>query len=203
MNSRGKIRAGTIDEMNAASGDWLIVDVGFSATKKSCGYRDAAGPALEITFSDLIERILKEAKRKTDCPLNLLIEAPLSIAFDEKGNPAARSIEKRDKKTRYWYVGLGCSVLVATTHILRTIVDSKPTREIRLFEGMASFKTRDQGHTHRGDVERLLKALESPDGIAEKVAPEKLRSKKTDRLESAFKVSGMDFDVPPVLNLLD
>lgn len=203
MSSRRKIRAGTSDEMNVASGDWLIVDVGFSATKKSCGYRDVAGQALEVTFSDLIERILKEAKRETDHPLNLLFEAPLSIAFDEKGNPTARKIEKRGKETRYWYVGLGCSVLVATTHILKKIVDSKPTREIRLFEGMASFKTLDQGHTHRGDVERLFKALKSPDGIAEKVDPEKLRSKKTDRLESAFKVAGMDFNVPPVLNLLD
>ena len=201
MSSRGKICAGTIDEMNPASGDWLIVDVGFSATKKSCGYRDVVGTTMEVTFSDLIERILKEAKKKTGRPLNLLFEAPLSIAFDEKGNPTARSIEKRGKETRYWYVGLGCSVLVATTHILKMIVDSKPTREIRLFEGMASFKTRDQGHTHRSDVERLLKALKSPDGIAEKVDPEKLRSKKTDRLESAFKVAGMDFDVPPVLNL--
>lgn len=201
MSSRGKIRAGTIDEMNVASGDWLIVDVGFSATKKSCGYRDVAGQALEVTFSDLIERILNEAKRKTDHPLNLLFEAPLSIAFDEKGNPTARKIEKRGKETRYWYVGLGCSVLVATTHILKKIVDSKPTREIRLFEGMASFKKRDSGHTHRDDVERLYKALKSPNRNAKKVDPNGLRSEKTYRLESAFKVAGMDFDVPPVLNL--
>jgi len=202
MSPRGIIRAGTIKEMKAASGEWLIVDVGFSATRKSCGYRDVAGTAMEVTFSDLIERILKEAKKETDRPLNLLFEAPLSIAFNEKGNPTARSIEKRDEKTRYWYFGLGCSVLVATTHILKKIVDSKPTREIRLFEGMASFKTRDQGHTHRDDVARLFKALKSPNRIAKKVDPNKLRNKNTDRLESAFKVSGMDFGVPPVLNLL-
>ena len=32
-----EIRAGTMDELERDSGDWLFVDIGFSSKKETCG----------------------------------------------------------------------------------------------------------------------------------------------------------------------
>lgn len=198
------IRTGTLSETQFGSGDWLVVDVGFSKQSASCGFLGSDNDPQEVTFGELVKLITKETLNSKKAPLNLLIEAPLSIAFNKNGNPTGRRIEKRDTQTRYWYVGPGCCVLVATTHLLRQVLSSVPRREIRLFEGLASFKERGHSHTHSSDVTRLRQAIIDPkDARSEWVQPKDLRVLETDRLESAFSVSGMDFSIPPVLNLLD
>lgn len=123
------IRAGNVHEIKRDFGQWVFVDLGFPQSAKSCGLLIDDGEPTEVTFSDLV-RDLTIVTAKEKGPLNLLLEAPLSVAFQANGNPTGRSIERNGSKTRYWYVGLGCSVIVSATYLLRTILKSKPVREI-------------------------------------------------------------------------
>ncbi len=156
------IRAGLISEVRRASREWIYVDVGFAQdTRKSCGLLESldrgATPAL-LTFVDLKARFVKLV-RAGDTPVNLVIETPLSVAFSAAGNPVGRSIEQRNGKCRYWHVGLGCSVLVSASYLLRAIADAPPTREVRLFEGLVSFKPRGITSDHGRDVLDLRRVV--------------------------------------------
>lgn len=195
------IRAGLPSESNRDSGEWVFIDLGFAQAAKSCGLLVGDGKPKEISFSQLKVEILDIVAAEGK-PLNLLIEAPLSVAFNTKGNPTGRSIERRGSQTRYWYVGLGCSVLVATTYLLRSILDARFSREIRLFEGLASFKTKSSRSSHSDDVLNLRKIIwEDASKSGRIVPPEQLTASPEDKLQSAFLVAGMDFGVPPVVVL--
>lgn len=98
------IRAGTKYEI-IPDDDWVIVDIGFSRDQKTCGLlqisrgSDERKQADPVTFGVLIESLRKRVQ--TTNRLNLVIEAPLSIAFSEKGNPVGRCFEKNGSNTRY------------------------------------------------------------------------------------------------------
>jgi len=195
------IRAGLPAEANRNSGEWVFVDLGFAQAAKSCGLLVGDGEPKEFSFSQLRTEVL-EIAAVGGKPLNLLIEAPLSVAFNANGNPTGRSIERREKQTRYWYVGLGCSVLVAATYLLRSIHDARSHREIRLFEGLASFKPRGVRSSHSDDVLNLRKIIWEGASKSGRIVPhEQLAASQEDRLLSAFLVAGMDFGVPPVVVL--
>jgi hypothetical protein len=195
------IHAGILTDVYRTSGEWVFVDLGFAQTAKSCGLLVGDGEPKEVSFSQLRTEVI-EIVTAGGKPLNLLIEAPLSVAFNVKGNPTGRSIERRKKQTRYWYVGLGCSVLVAATYLLRSIHDVRPVREIRLFEGFASFKSKDLCSSHSDDVLNLRKLIwENAEKSGHIVPPEQLAASQEDKLLSAFLVAGMDFGVPPVILL--
>ena len=195
------IRAGLTSEANQTSGEWVFVDLGFAQAAKSCGLLVGDGKPIEMEFSQLRTTLL-EIVAANGKPLNLLIEAPLSVAFNENGNPTGRSIERRGKQTRYWYVGLGCSVLVAATYLLRAIHDARSQREIRLFEGLASFKPKGARSSHSDDVLNLRRIIWVGGSKSGRIVPrEQLAASPKDRLQSAFMVAGMDFGVPPVVAL--
>ena len=204
------IASASMNEVRQDSGDWVFVDMGFAQRgKKSCGVAIGDSRPDEVEFASLAPRII-EAMCGGFGPMNLLIEAPLSVAFDAKGNPTGRRIEKRrsDEKqrsdTRYWYCGLGCSVLTATTYLLRRLNESVSTRQVRLVEGFASFKSETNGNpSHADDVCKLRDLAWSRGGTRGcVVAPEDLKAKPDHALVSAFNVSGMDFGVPPVVVVL-
>jgi len=197
------IGAGTMEDLRYDSGIWVFIDLGFAQKKASCGLLEGEGKPEEFAFNE-VGRKLSELATGTGndgLTLNLVIEAPLSVAFTRDGNPTGRKFEKRQSETRYWYVGLGCSVLVAATYIMRQLVEAKPRKEIRLFEGFASFKPKGQRSSHMGDVCRLRQVVrEYPDcktGVI--IAPDDLRSLADDRIESAFAVANMSLGVPPVV----
>lgn len=200
---RGLMRSATVEEVCRESGDWVFVDIGFAqSSRKSCGLALNADEPIDMCFSDLVAAVGRIAVSHED-PVNLLIEAPLSVAFDSRNNPKGRTIEKRMAATRYWYVGLGCSVLLATTYLIRSLYEAELSREIRLVEGFASFKQHGKKSSHTDDVRRLREVAWSkftPSGRI--VMPEELASHPGDRLQSAFAVAGMDLGVPPVV-LLD
>lgn len=155
------IRSGTMNELKTPSGDWCFVDVGFSSDKKTCGYllatvgaEERSQGAREVTYAvlgDVIAALLGEPRG----PLHLVLEAPISAAFTRDGNPLGRSIEKRGQQTRYWYVGLGCSVLVATLYLLKRLIAEERKRELRVFEGFVSFKKRDSTTGHANEAEAM------------------------------------------------
>ncbi|MDE0343954.1 MAG: helix-turn-helix transcriptional regulator [Deltaproteobacteria bacterium] len=189
---------GIRDQARRDSGQWVFVDIGFSAHSKSCGIAIGDTQPRNVRYSDLVSRIARELESGAS-PLNLLIEAPLSIAFNTAGNPTGRSIEKNNGQTRYWYVGAGAAMLLATTHLLRCLCDMRPSREVRLFEGFASFKSRGRRSSHEADVSNLRSVAWGESQKGKIVEEGRLKMRDDDILVSAFAVSGMDFGIPAVV----
>ena len=203
VNPHPGITSALIGDVRQDSGEWVFVDIGFAKQgKKTSGIAIGDGQPDEVEFASLAPLIIKEMCHGSR-PLNLLIEAPLSVAFDAKGNPVGRCIEKRGRATRYWYVGPGCAVLTAATYLLRQLNETVPARQVRLVEGFASFKSgAPRKRSHAEDVCKLRDRAWNRAGTKGRVVgPENLRAKRGDCLVSAFKVSGMDFGVPPVVVL--
>ena len=196
-----KIRAGDVSELRKDGIDWLFVDVGFSSKNKTCGVLKGEGRPELSTFGKLVELAVQEARTGTDSrTLNMLLEAPLSVAFTKDGNPAGRSVERHNGRHRYWYEGAGASLIVATGHLLRAVNDCGIQRDVRLFEGFVSFKRRGARSSHTDDVLALRKAAwdtSPPPGSVR--APCNLKINPSDSLRSAFAFAGMDFGIPPVV----
>ena len=199
------IHAGRLEHARPPMGQWVFVDPGFAGEgKKSCGLLLDSGVPTVRTFADLRDQLVALAQAPGP-ELHLVIEAPLSVAFTARGNPAGRSVELRDRQSRYWYVGLGCSVLTSAMYLLRAITDAVPRREIRLFEGLVSFKPNALRSSHTRDVLLLRRVVRGDLAVGQIVAPEALAAAPDHVLRSAFAVAGMDYGVPPVVvgNRLD
>ncbi len=193
------MRAGTVSEITPASGDWVFVDVGFSREGKTGGLLVNDGEPAELTFGDL-RRNLQLLSQHADTPLNLVLEAPLSVAFTSAGNPAGRSIERKGKEHRYWYAGLGCQVTVAAAYLLRGVQGATARREIRLFEAFVSFKDGRVSSSHAADVRSIRSVVWGLPGHSGRIiAPEQLRGPHAEILESAFTVFGFNCGIPPVI----
>ena len=101
MTSAFSIYAGTVDDVRPDSGDWIIVDLSISEADAGltesgapcCVYRPG-GDLHESTFGEAANLVI-EAAGEAGQPLNLLIDAPLSAAFDKGLNPIPRSIERK------------------------------------------------------------------------------------------------------------
>lgn len=192
------IVAGTPEMARRDSGVWVFVDIGFSKNSKSCCIVIDESKPCNVHYGDLEPRIACELN-KGSTSLNLLIEAPLSVAFNEKGNPTGRRIEKRSRYTRYWYVGAGATTLLATTHLLRQLHEMLPAREIRLFEGFVSFKSKTATSSDEDDVLDLRSVVWGESENGKIVGCDGPKMEKGDILRSAFAVSGMDFGIPAVV----
>ena len=194
------IMPGDRHQVRPDSGRWVFVDIGFSRDKRSCGILvDDSDPRV-VHFGDLVSTIAREME-KSPSPLNLLIEAPLSIAFNANGNPTGRKIEKRGTQHRYWYEPAGAAVLLATMHLLRRLHDVRYSREVRLFEGFASFKPKEARSSHADDVLILRSVAWGEKGTI--VDEHGLKMRDDDILLSAFAVSGMNYGIPAVVVVED
>ncbi len=191
------IRAGHINEINTDSGNWVFLDIGFANKAKSCGLLFGDGSPTEVTFNDAVQSICKYIKT-CNGSINLVIEAPLSVSFDANGNPKGRRIEKQNKKTRYWYVSLGTTVMVAAIYLVKAIIETKPINEVRLFEGFVSFKNSNEQTNHSNDV-LLLREIVNNKNTKAIIDPGALKMDETDNIQSAFLVTGIDLGVPPIL----
>jgi hypothetical protein len=191
--------AGEVRDIHPHSGEWVFVDIGFSREGKTAGLLISDGRPSRVTFSDLRAELICIARRD-DRPLNLVVEAPLSVAFTASGNPAGRSMEKGEQGHRYWYAGLGCQVTTAATYLLRAVLDAQPARPVRLFEAFVTFKPKGTRSSHERDVEAMRSVVwRSATEPGDVVAPNALRGPNAERLQSAFAVSGFDLGVPPVI----
>lgn len=193
------IYAGDASEIAPSSGDWVFVDVGFAREGKTGGLLIGSGQPVRRSFSDLRVE-LAEISRSSAAPMNLVLEAPLSVAFTARGNPAGRSIEKSDQGHRYWYAGLGCQVTTAAAYLLRSIIDSTPTRAIRVFEAFVTFKPKGSVSSHERDVEAMKAVVwRSASLPGDVIAPDHLCGPHAHVVRSAFAVYGFDIGVPPVI----
>ena len=193
-----QIRAGTVGQITPCSGEWLFVDVGFASRKPTCGVLTSTETAMEVTFSECVDRVVRETRKNCSKPLNLMLEAPLSVAFRQNGNPTGRACEHLNGKHRYWYEQPAAPLIIATGHLLRSLVDAGIQREVRLFEGFVSFKPKGVKSSHTADVITLKNVVWhlTPARI---YALDDLKRDVTDRLESAFAFAHMDFGIPPVV----
>ena len=211
---RLEIRAGTVEALREDSGDWLFVDVGFSSTDKSCGVLKNNEEPKTMKFGHLVNWVVKEVQ--TPGPeLNLLLEAPLSVAFDKYGNPARRATDseegKKGKEFRDWWYNAGASTLLATAHLLRQVKTYEVKRRVRLFEGFASFKsTRPDpkwcrierfSETDWPHIEDLLRLRCAAFDESRKFVTDQdnLKTPTVASLISTFKFADMDFGIPPVV----
>ena len=135
-----EIIAGSTTDINKDSGQWLIVDIGFSSTECSCGIWKGSGKPCVTTFGNLVKLVTHAVQKAGTQPLNLLIEAPLSVAFQKDGNPTRRSCDSQGGKHRDWYVNAGATTLIAAGYLLRALHGCRIQRDVRLFEGFISFK---------------------------------------------------------------
>lgn len=197
------MRAGFLRDVRRDSGEWLFADLGFARQAKTCGFLRGDGRAEAVTFAVLRGRLVSAATEAGAGPLNLLLEAPLSVAFTKDGNPTGRSMEKRPEGTRFWYLGLGCAVLVAATYLLKAIASAEVRREIRLFEGFVSFKPKAARSSHTDDVIHLRDVVWHPENYPRAITPpEELALAPTDVVSSAFAVLGLDMGIPPVIAVM-
>ena len=192
--------AGTPQQIEWADGNWIFLDIGFSGTQQTCGLaiRDAEARCLD--FAEAQKRIIEHlagAKSRT----NLVIEAPLSVAF-RNGLPAPRSIERRDGKSRFWYVGPGCAVMVASMYLTKAIQAASPSGGVRLFEAFVSYKQAGVRSDHRREAGLLREIVRDPKNRPAKVVPaDQLKERDDDELISAFRVIGIDCRIPAVIML--
>ena len=194
------IRAGTRKEVYRESGEWLFVDIGFAKKgNKSCGVAINCECPEVMTFGDLTRRVTKETSRRRG-PLNLLIEAPLSVSFDKDNNPTCRKgIDPTGKDHRYFYEQAGIVTMVATIYLVRAILDKGVGREVRLFEGFASFKSSGKSD-HKRDVKDLRAVVWEPAKYDDCI-----RCPEESSVRSAFEVMdlqdscNLNLGVPPVI----
>jgi hypothetical protein len=153
----------------------------------------------ELTFSDAT-KMISSFIHNSNRTVNLVIEAPLSVTFSNLGNPTGRMIEKLGNKTRYWYFGLGCSVLVSAQYLIANLIPFCKNKDVRLFEGFVSFKPSGVTSNHSEDIKRLRQVIEEPQMYANKIVPPSaLKNLNSDSIESAFKIVGHELGIPPVI----
>lgn len=144
----------------------LAIDLGFSATKETCG---AAVWPTDQDFQTPMNysRFLESTCRwigKNDPAVVIILEAPLSGAFDPDGNPIPRGdferfhSETKRSSPRHWNIMAGASMALAAIHFCHALsFRIKQEITINVVEGFASRYTDDQsskpGHM---DVARAL-----------------------------------------------
>ncbi|MDZ7843047.1 MAG: hypothetical protein U5R46_19850 [Gammaproteobacteria bacterium] len=192
-----RIRAGKVEEVVPESGNWIFIDPGFASKAASCGFLDGQGSPRSVTFAKL-QAVTVAAMQSSRAPVNLVIEAPLSVAFQASGNPVGRAFERQGSQTRYWYVGLGCAVMTSAMYLMRTITEATDA-EVRLFEGFVSFKPKGQASSHTEDVLALRSIVWGSNRAGRVIPPDEFRQNSKDNVMSAFDVAGMMYGIPPVL----
>jgi hypothetical protein len=192
------IQAGHKAQVQWGDGNWIFLDIGFASTKKTCGLIFGNAKPECVRFGDAKRQIVTQIS-KSDSTVNLVIEAPLSVCFDQRGNPKGRAIETQRSATRYWYSGPGPAVMVAAMYLIREITDAKADAPILLFEGFVSYKSDLTPSTHESDVCSLRDVVREPVKFSELIRPAETLAATTDFLCSAFRVAGLDFGVPAVI----
>ena len=193
------IRAARLEEVQWDQSHWVIVDLGFAASgRRSTAVMVGDGEPELLDFSSACDRVVEAAQALSGRPLMLVLEAPLSICFDDRRNPIGRDFERKLRNdgrvtTRYWYAGLGCCVMVAAGHMLARISANTQSADIRLVEGFVSHS--EGGPSDHGrDTMSLRESIKS--GTTYMPKPVKLCAAT---FESSFKAFGMDLGVPPVV----
>ena len=138
------IRAGSQVEINTLEGDWLFIDLGFHGTEATSGVLKILNPGAQealqgnFTFGDTVDVTTQTIHERVRTPLNLVLEAPLSMTFGNAGNPITRACDIGNGLARPWTAGAAPIVTVSAISLLTKLRDAGIEREVRLFEGFVS-----------------------------------------------------------------
>jgi hypothetical protein len=120
----------------------LVVDVGYSAHRKSCGlYWTGAQEASEHSFGDAIEQTAQLVGQLT-APV-LVLEAVLSTYHAPSGNPGIRGDFEQG---RGWYYGAGILSFGAALRFLQVLNQKMQGRDLDIAEAFLSNKDTPTGH---------------------------------------------------------
>ena len=157
------------------------------------------GDLHESTFGEAVNLVIAAAGEAGQ-PLNLLIDAPLSAAFDKGLNPIPRSIERKffrgRNQVRAWHFGTGAVPLLSAMTLLRLVSRTTLARDVRLFEGFGAFEW--AGAPGEEVVLALWAAVRGRNRQHIR-GPETLVSGEDDILLPAFTIDGGDFGIAPVI----
>ena len=201
-----RITAGTIRDIDAHKGEWLFIDLGFGEKAISCGVLKVMGQSDKVTYcktvkyGEMVELVKQVARQDAGSTLSLVLEAPLSVTFNKDGNPVGRKCDVKNGEPREWYRYAAPPMILAAGYLLRELADCGIQRDVRLYEGFVSFKEPRSKTDHIADAKALKEAVwnitrhQMFDSV-------QLKRSKSDKIESAFKMMGMDFGIPPVIRL--
>jgi len=223
---------------------WVIVDIGFSGRSRSCGItingKKIPDPVQGYNVNPSKPRTLGDKHYGMLCPaikewlnndegsveeraFNLMIEAPLSMAFASRsnsdasprgvlqGNPIARipdRLEATDAngrtqtQQRLWYTQPASGLMVASMRLIQELAAALEDWQIRLFEGFVSFKEGNEPKGHWRDTCKLWKAL--PITSDSKLPQSRPVVDPTDgKVESILGLMGCERDneIPPILRV--
>ena len=190
------IKAGNANHFSRDPNDWIFVDIGFGGRKndgaisKTTGIKIGESLSKNVTWAQCVREIITFVENRNE-PLNLMLEAPLSVAFDITGNPAPRAFEKTDKGARYWYVPMGTNVAMSALFLLGKL-KSNLKAKVNLYESIVSFKPKKTDHAADTDsmYDSVVKSFANP--ILD------FAQKPSDIIESSATMIGWDFGIPPV-----
>ena len=193
------IEAGLHSQITWGEGNWVFLDIGFSRDARSCGVLMGDGNPASAKFGEAKRLILARTKA-AQAPLNLVIEAPLSVCSmppeTQKVDPSRKRVARHVTGT----YGTGCSVMVAAIYLVRDLENGRLDYPVRLFEGFISYKDPSVPSDHERDVLLLREVVRDPDKFKDSLfSPEQLKQNSTDELLSAFRVAGYHFGIPPVI----
>lgn len=181
----------------------ISVDMGFSSSRASCGVAWKGFLAIrqdgaeELTFGGAVEHIV-ELLRATSGDVVLIVEAPLSGAFNSEGSPVPRGdFERFDSQTgtrnpRYWFAGAGAATALAAAYFMETLArqatNFRPESSLKVVEGFAS-RYAAEPPTHQQVARALL------EGWQDQSIP--LLDPEGDSLISVLKLVGNTDSTPP------
>ena len=84
---RYNIVAGISGDISLDSNEWLIIDIGYARKRPTNAIWRSDETLRSIYFRQVTPLVIETARLNPDQPLHLVIEAPLSAAFDGGGEP--------------------------------------------------------------------------------------------------------------------
>jgi len=119
----------------------VAVDLGFSGNERSTGVAwtlPSQSDAKKHQFGEAVAAVVEKCRSLAE--ITLILEAPLSAAFDALGNPRPRGNFEREPKSRWWSVGPGASTALSALFFLRQLHCELKTANvtIHLVEGFVS-----------------------------------------------------------------
>ena len=236
-----KIRAGSTGQLTSSTRPWVIIDLGFSAGNRSCGitvngqplpdpaegYNSLPTKQIGDKHYGMLVPVIREwlanerKKRGSVDEFNLMLEAPLSMAFlssigkIKHGNPIARSADEQyiptegkaaKKQNRFWYNQPAAGLMMASIHLIQDLTQNLDACTVHVFEGFVSFKDKEsgrQGQSHSHDTESLFDGIKELNKENIECVPRPVADYKTTTVVSALTyISGADdHDIPPILRI--
>jgi hypothetical protein len=119
----------------------VAIDLGFSGKKRTTGVAWALpseSNAKNHQFGEAVNAVAEKCRSLVE--VTLILEAPLSAAFDDFGNPRPRGDFERKPQSRWWSAGSGAATALSALFFLRQLRSEFKTSNvtIHLVEGFVS-----------------------------------------------------------------